>query len=145
MRASPLIGTWNLLSWVIRSADGAIAHPLGERPAGMITYDDAGRVAVQLMRADRPRSGSADPFGAAPDEIVAAWMGFLSYAGRYELDPRGGRVVHVVEIASFPNWVGSRQERTYHHEGRQLVLSTPPIALGGESAVSTLRWEPMGA
>ena len=107
----------------------------------MITYDETGRMAVQLMQTDRPLSNSADPYDAAPEEIVAAWMGFISYAGRYEHDPDSKRVVHHVEICSFPNWVGSRQERFSAFDSDLLVLSTPPISLGGESAVSTLLWE----
>lgn len=118
-----------------------MTYPIGENPKGVITYDETGRMAVQLMQIDRPLSKSADPYGAAPSEIVAAWMGFISYAGSYEHDPLNRRVVHHVEICSFPNWVGSRQERFYDFANDLLVLSTPPISLGGESAVSTLLWE----
>lgn len=138
-----ILGSWNLLSWEIRSSNGTVTTPIGEHPKGLITYDETDRMAVQLMQADRRPSESADPFGAAPDEIVAAWMGFISYAGRYEIDPSRKRVVHHVEICSFPNWVGSRQERFYEFDGDRLVLSTPPISLGGESTVSTLVWEPV--
>jgi hypothetical protein len=99
-------------------------------------------MAVQLMRTGRPRSRSPDPFGASPDEIVAAWMGFISYAGTYEIDDSRSRVLHHVEICSFPNWVGTSQERFYEFDGDRLVLATPPISLGGESTVSTLVWEP---
>jgi hypothetical protein len=142
--ASPsLLGVWNLLSWEIRSTDGSVSKPIGDDPKGVITYAETGRMAVQLMQTDRMPSRSADPFGATPDEIIAAWMGFISYAGRYETDPSRMRVVHHLEICSFPNWVGSRQERFYHFEGELLVLSTPPISLGGQSTVSTLFWEPM--
>lgn len=137
-----ILGTWNLLSWEIRSSNGNVTRPLGEDPKGLITYDQGGRMAVQLMQTDRSASESADPFAAAPHEIVEAWMGFISYAGRYEIDPSENRVVHHVEICSFPNWVGSRQERFYDFDGELLVLSTPPISLGGESTVSTLVWEP---
>jgi hypothetical protein len=139
-----VLGTWNLLSWEMRSSNGKVTTPIGKNPKGVIVYDDDGRMTVQLMQSDRPLSASADPFGAAPDEIVGAWMGFISYAGRYEIDSSRKRVIHHVEICSFPNWVGTRQERFYHFEGDRLVLSTPPISLGGESTVSTLVWEPMG-
>lgn len=143
MSAQSLLGTWNLLSWEIRSSEGTVTYPIGENPRGVITYDDAGRMAVQVMQTDRPLSNSADPYGAAPDEIVAAWMGFISYAGSYEHDPRNKRVVHHVEICSFPNWVGRSQERFYDFDSGLLILSTPPISLGGESTVSTLLWERM--
>lgn len=142
MSTPSLLGSWSLLSWEIRSSDGTVAYPIGQSPRGVITYDEANRMAVQIMQTDRPRSVSADPFGAAPEEIVAAWMGFISYAGSYEHDPLDRRVVHHVEICSFPNWVGSRQERFYDFDGDVLVLSTPPISLGGDATVSTLFWKP---
>jgi hypothetical protein len=131
MSSRSLIGTWNLLSWEIRSSEGTVSYPIGENPRGVITYDETGRMSVQLMQIDRPLSETADPYGASPDEIVAAWMGFISYAGRYEEDPHNRRVIHDVEICSFPNWVGSRQERIYNFDDGLLVLSTPPISLGG--------------
>ena len=145
MTTPSLLGTWIVLSWEIRSTDGTVTHPMGDNPGGVITYDPSGRMAVQLMQPDRAHSRSADPFQATPDEIVAAWMGFISYAGRYEHDPVSRRVVHRVEICSFPNWVGSSQERFYVFDGDLLVLSTPPIPLGGASSVSTLVWKPVGS
>jgi hypothetical protein len=144
MMSSPsLIGTWNLLSWEIRASVGTVTYPLGESPRGVIVYDESGRMAVQLMDPDRLPSESSDPFGAEPDEIVTAWMGFISYAGRYEVDSRQLTVTHHLEICSFPNWVGTEQRRFYEFDGDLLVLSTPPISLGGESTVSTLLWEPI--
>lgn len=143
-RSTRILGHWNLVSWEIRSSNGEVNEPLGAHPQGLITYGESGRMAVQLMRRDRRLSMSADPFGAAPDEIVDAWKGFISYAGTYDVDPPRRRVVHHVEICSFPNWVGTRQERFYDFHGDRLVLSTPPISLGGESTVSTLVWEPAG-
>ena len=141
MSAPSLFGTWSLLSWEIRSSDGTVTYPIGENPMGVLTYDEAGRMAVQVMQSDRAPSESPDPFRAAPDQIVTAWMGFLSYAGRYEHDPDAKRVIHHVEICSFPNWVGSTQERFYDFDCGHLRLSTPPISLGGPSAVSTLIWD----
>jgi len=138
-----LVGSWSALSWEIQSSDGTVIKPLGDEPKGVITYDERAWMSVQLMRADRPLSKTADPFGASPDEIIAAWMGFISYAGHYEHDPIARRVIHDVEICSFPNWVGSRQERFYEFDADLLVLSTPPISLGGESTVSTLYWKPL--
>lgn len=143
MSSQSLLGSWNLLSWEIKSSEAAVTYPIGENPRGVITYDETGRMAVQVMQPDRPRSDSADPYGASPEEIVSAWMGFMSYAGSYEHDALNKRVVHHIEICSFPNWVGTSQERFYDFDNGQLVLSTLPISLGGESAVSTLLWERM--
>lgn len=143
LAARSLVGTWSLLSWEITAADGTVTEPIGANPVGRITYDDAHRMAVQVMHADRLRTDSGDPFRASPGEIVAAWMGFVSYAGHYETDPSKKAVIHHVEMCSFPNWVASSQQRFYSFEDDMLILSTSPISLGGESAVSTLIWELM--
>ena len=140
-----LVGTWSLRSWEITSTDGTVTEPIGTNPVGRITYDDAHRMAVQVMQVDRLLADSSDPFSASTSEIVAAWMGFVSYAGHYETDPSKHVVIHHLEMCSFPNWVGTSQQRFYSFEDDTLVLSTPPMSLGGESAVSTLIWERRGS
>jgi hypothetical protein len=137
-----LLGNWNLVSWEMHSADGTVSNRWGriQRESSRTT-----RLVGCQFRSCKLTVffESADAFKAAPAEIVAAWLGFLAYAGGYENDPSLGTVIHHLEICSFPNWVGGRQERFYSFDGDLLVLSTPPISLGGDSTVSTLLWEPM--
>ncbi len=42
MSSQSLLGTWNLLSWEIRSSEGTATYPIGENPRGIIIYDDVG-------------------------------------------------------------------------------------------------------
>jgi hypothetical protein len=49
-------------------------------------------------------------------------------------------VVHHVEIASVPNWVGTDQVRDVKLEGDRLTLSTSNM-LGGERRLVELVWQ----
>jgi len=124
-----------------RSTDGTVTKAFGDDPVGRISYDDESRMAVQIMQANRPRLVSDDPFAAEPLEVVTAWLGFISYAGRYEIDASEGVVTHHIEMCSFPNWIGSQQKRFFRFKDGLLELSTPPQLLRGEPTVSILLWE----
>jgi hypothetical protein len=43
--SNPLVGTWRLISWHNRSADGTISHPLSEDAVGFIVYTADGYMA----------------------------------------------------------------------------------------------------
>lgn len=64
-----------------------------------------------------------------------------AYAGTYTFEAPD-RVVHHVEVAWAPSWVGSRQPRRLQLDGDTLTLSTQPIrnpADGKEYIYSTVR------
>jgi hypothetical protein len=56
----PLVGTWTLVSRQEMTAEGTIRvdPSLGETPLGLLYYDAAGHMAVQLMRRDRSADAS---------------------------------------------------------------------------------------
>src|SRR5471030_2805954 len=109
--ACPLVGTWTLLSLGSQSAAGEMSHPFGEDARGLLMYDAHGRMSVVLTRADRPVFASDDPARGTPAEIKAAYEGFNAYYGTYSIDEARGTVTHHVEANSFPNWVGTDQQR----------------------------------
>jgi hypothetical protein len=63
MKSNPLIGTWRLISWENRSADGQISYPLGEDAVGYIMYNQDGYVFVAIMRPDRVTFPGGDLHG----------------------------------------------------------------------------------
>lgn len=136
--AKSLTGTYRLVSFENRLADGTVQHPFGEHPAGRLTYDGAGRMSVMIMRADRPSFGSGDMRHGTADEVETAFTGFLAYAGGYTVDEQGPAVIHHVAIASFPNWVGGDQVRHVRLDGDVLELTSPPMAFGGSGTVAAL-------
>ena len=62
-----------------------------------------------------------------------------AYAGTYTFS--GDKLVHHVEVASIPDWVGSNQERTVKMQGDRVTFSTPPHSRGGVMYTLDLTWE----
>ena len=134
------IGTWNLVSYENRSGD-QVTYPFGKNPVGYIMYNDEGYMAVALMASNRRRFSSIDIMGGTTEEIVAAYGTYLSYCGKYGVTE--DRVIHHVQVSSYPNWIGEDQVRFYKFEGNKLILSTQPQILGGKLQSGYLIWERM--
>ena len=137
--AAALVGAWRLVHWEQRGEDGAVTYPFGADARGYLLYTAQGVVSATLSAVDRPPFGSDDFLTAGEAEWGRASRTYLAYCGRYEV--RGDTVVHHVELCSFPNWVGTDLERRLEVAGGRLVLSTPPIVLGGVRQTSHLVWE----
>ena len=139
MITNPIIGTWKLVSWENRSADGQISYPLGQDALGYITYTHDGYMFVAVMRPNRANFVSGDLLGGSTEEKAQAAESHVSYCGRYEY--HGDKVIHHVELSSFPNWVGVAQERLAELKVNRLTLSTHPILLEGRQQTAHLVWE----
>jgi lipocalin-like protein len=135
-----IVGNWQLLSMTAEDPEtGAVTKPWGEHPTGSLTYTPGGRMsAILTSQSRRPASGSA----ASPTE-EGAWAYWTSaaYAGTYSLN--ADSVVHHVEVAANPAWVGTDQVRALKLEGALLTLKTPPLAglPDGKKRIFTLVWK----
>jgi hypothetical protein len=127
------VGSYKLISYTSFDADGK--PTLLPYSTGQISYDAAGRMSAQLMRAERPRL----PPRPSEAERAAAYSGFISYFGRYELDPAKRTVTHQVEGALSPNMVGSGLVRHFEfsQDGSTLFLSVKD----GERVTGRLQWD----
>jgi hypothetical protein len=134
------IGTWILVSDEARSSNGEVSYPYGKNPFGLLMYDSGGNMSVLIMRRDRPKFASDDRWGGTPEEKKAAFEGFHAYCGTYEVDEEKGTVTHHVEGDSNPNLLGTDQVRSFRFSGDQLLLSTPPIPMGGRQLILHLIW-----
>lgn len=135
-----LIGTWRLVDWVTVTDEGEIAHPMGPGAQGVICYTDEGLVHVHLMAANRDLHAADDTQAGSPEEDSRSAKTHLSYSGRWHLEGEG-KVVHTLDFCSFPNWVGSRQERLFKFDGAEINLSTPPMPWGNTNVFHRLRWK----
>lgn len=107
----PLIGTFRLARYA----------PHGDEPIGMISYDAAGRMWAMIFPPGRePLSRDS-----APEAYRDTMRGVIAYYGTYDIDEAAGRVVHHVEAASNPAWIGDDFVRWFRFEGenRDLVIS----------------------
>ena len=121
-----IAGTWRLQSWVAQDQEsGATVDVFGANPSGYMIYTPGGRVTVNLTAEGRkPLTG--DRFSSPAEERALAFSTSIAYSGTYTL--KGDAVTHRVEVASFPNWVGTEQVRFAQIDGDTLTMKTPPIA-----------------
>jgi|GEM_PF-740834 len=116
---SAIEGRWEIVSWRQAYDDGRVALPMGEHLTGFADYRN-GRVTIMLAQADRPHFATGGQWDASLAEKARAYETGLFYAGRYAVD--GDMVLHEIEIASYPNWVGSTQKRRMMLQGNRLQL-----------------------
>ena len=125
------IGVWKLISGESKDeVTGEILYPWGRNPVGRLSYDEAGRVFAQLMNPGRRSVGGVANRGAAAaiaaastDDMREMLTGFNAYFGTFEVDEPTRTVIHHLQSALIPSWVGSHQRRKYEFFGHdQLIL-----------------------
>lgn len=135
-------GTWRLQESFALSDGVRCAFPLGEGTQGLIMYDAIGHMSAQLMSKDRVQFSSRVPSEIPLEEISSAYHEYTSYFGTYTLDANAGTIVHHVEGALAPQWIGGDQLRYFKFDGELLVLTTPPMkTVDGSKVVNTLVWK----
>ena len=131
-----LIGTWRLVSYETEEPGGRRGQPYGQA-VGRLSYDENGNMAGQVMRPGRADVSLGE--GSA-QQVRAAYLGYIAYFGTYEIAPDGNSVVHHVDAALNPAWVGGDQVRALRFEGERLVLSAA-VAKSGDTVTHVLTWE----
>lgn len=104
-----LVGTWIYVSSTGTREDGSAV----ERPKlqGGVTYTADGRFHFITVRSDAPKYASGDSARPSPEEAMAIASGVVAYTGTYTVD-ESTKTVHVnIETSSFPNLVGTPNQR----------------------------------
>lgn len=129
-----LMGSWRLVAFK-ETSNGVTKDTFGPNPQGQIQYSPEGRMSAMLMHKDYPTTPGDGRFN--PD------VPFLSYAGDFVVD--GKHVIHNVDIASQPFFVGQNLRRVISFDGDQLTLKSEVDNLNGiEIPVQTLVWQRAG-
>lgn len=140
-----LVGAWKLLSVETRRSDGTVSPLYGAATSGVLVYDRSGQMSAHLMDLSIQRCGTMDR-RKCPDSVARnAFDNYLGYWGRYELLPGQNVVIHHVEGASHPDWIGTDQKRTFELSGNRIVISTPPMTIRGVESVVVVVAERIGA
>ena len=108
-----LIGAWKLVSAVEYMTDGSTRNytDVGPDGTGYLLYTGDGHMCAQLMRGDRQQW--KDTFHPTDAEKISAFDSFSAYCGRYEIDEVKHLIRHILETASFPDYVGTTKQRPY--------------------------------
>lgn len=123
-----LLGGWELSTFdSVDVVTGALSHPMGTAPRGLILYTADGFMSAQL-------TGSAD--AAPPDETLPA---YIAYGGRFRVDEDTATVHHEVSTSILPELLTAPQLRQARVDGDRLTLSATTTN-DGVTTRSTLVW-----
>jgi len=139
--ANSLLGSWRLISYKAEYSDGSVVDLYGSSPQGLISYDATGHMSVHLVKADLPKCGSIDRRKCPDAQARLAFDNYVGYWGRYEVKPAEKMVLHYVQGASWPDYVGQSQKRFVKISGKRLTITTPPRKIGGVENIGILIWE----
>ncbi|MEM7545593.1 MAG: lipocalin-like domain-containing protein [Pseudomonadota bacterium] len=129
-----LFGSWSLVSFQVTLDKGGVTAPYGPDPLGRLVYTSNGYMSAHLMARERPI-----PEGAAVEaRALAIARTHFSYAGQFRIE--GAEVVHVVDMAMSPDWIGQEKRRTIEWDGADLILTEKRARLGRDFGVGRLRW-----
>jgi hypothetical protein len=147
MAQNPIVGVWQLVSCEAIRTNGTRVPIYGRHPVGLLLYDEAGNMSVNIMRSGRPRARADTKFGASDAEMKVAYEGYEAYFSRYTVHAERGIIEHKVVGSLFPNWTGSIQERYFAFDGADRVtLSTAPLGSPpGDKTIVELVWQRCGA
>jgi len=120
-----LAGTWTLVAADVLHADGTRGPDYGAAPKGLLLIDAQGHYSLQIFKAERPRFASGDKQTATPGEYQGAVLGSSTHFGTIVVEPAAGTLTFKIENASFPNWEGTEQKRTFELSGDELSYRVP--------------------
>jgi len=129
---SSLVGTWKFISYLRSEPEtGKNTNIMGEAPKGYLIYTREGRMMV-IVVADNNKAPEAD------EDRITLHKHMVAYSGRYTVT--GGQVVHHVDVAWNPAWMGTDLVRSFKREGDRLTITTAPTRYGIDNVqqVSTL-------
>lgn len=136
-----LIGTWKLISDKQVKVDGSSSDLYGSSPLGQLIYDSHGYMSVHLLTPALTKCGTQDRRKCPDTAARSAFDNYLGYWGRFKISADGKSVVHTIEGASVPDWIGTSQERFFELSGGQLTLTTPMQQIGGVESKTILVWQ----
>ena len=133
-----LVGTWTLVAADVQHANGTRTQDYGPSPKGLLLIDAQGHYSLQIFKAERPRFASGGKSTGTPAEYEAVVMGSSTHFGTLDVDPVHDILIFHIECASFPNWEGTEQRRSYELKGDELsyrVAARP----NGDTPISVWR------
>jgi hypothetical protein len=132
-----LVGAWNIVSLTYQQGDKT-TEPYGPNVKGTQVFGADGRFAVVVTRGDLPKVASNNRETATADESEKIVHGSIAYFGSYTTNAADHTVTVNIEAATFANWNGTSQKRTYTISGDEMKLLNP-TASGGVSATLLLK------
>ncbi|CAK7054882.1 MAG: hypothetical protein DELT_01171 [Desulfovibrio sp.] len=135
---TPFIGTWKLAqAYAVDEADNYLNDVYGPNPTGIIIYGADGRMSALITNGGR-KNLDGDRQSAPMEQRAEAFFSSIGYGGTYTYN--GTEVVHHIDIATYPNWVGTNLVRRAELVDGTIVLRTKPQMHNGVLTIIKLVW-----
>jgi hypothetical protein len=125
-----LVGTWTLVS-VVTERDGRKFDTYGPNAKGLLVFDSNGRYSIIFIAADLPKFVSGSRSSGSADENKAVVAGSLAHFGTYIVDEAEKSFTFQIDRATFPNWEGKNNKRSFVIIGDELRFTDPNASAGG--------------
>jgi hypothetical protein len=135
-----LVGAWQLLRVDNVYADGRREALYGAHPHGMLMFDAQGRYSLQIFSQERIRFALNDKARGSAQEYQAAVQGSNAHFGEYAIDAATHSIRFRIAQASFPNWEGTEQKRSFTLIGDELKY-TVPVPTTGANGTGEVVWQ----
>jgi hypothetical protein len=90
-----------------------ISTSYGDNARGLLIFSADGRYQLSIQRAVLPKVASNNRTKATPQEEHAIVEGSINHFGRYTIDHKKNILTLNIEGSTFPNWIGTSQQRSY--------------------------------
>jgi hypothetical protein len=124
-----LVGTW---AFVSNTADfgGKQVELFGTDGKGRMMLGADGRYTIVIVRSGLPKFASGNRMGGTPEENRAVIQGSNAHFGTYAVDESAGALIFRIEGATFPNWDGAEQKRSFTLDDDVLKYIIPTSTTG---------------
>ncbi|WP_286965705.1 lipocalin-like domain-containing protein [Flavobacterium sp. UBA4854] len=140
-KKSDFLGSWTLVSVENTNSDGTKTLPYDTNPKGFLFFDEKGNYAIQIYKDKRAKIASGDKNKCTPEENATIVQGSNSHFGNYEIDEINRTITFIIKTASFPNWEGTIQKRSYTFINNELKYAVTNTTQGGKSVIAEVVWK----
>jgi hypothetical protein len=137
---SDFLGSWTLVSVENINSDGTKNLPYDINPKGILFFDEKGNYAIEIYKNERPKILSGDKNKCTPEENASIVQGSNAHFGIYEIDEKNKILSFKIETASFPNWEGTTQKRSYTFINNELKYFVTNTTQGGKAVTAEVVW-----
>ena len=124
-----LTGTWEFVSNTA-NLDGKLVELFGPAGKGLMILSPNGRYTIVIVRSGLPKFASGSRMHGTEEENKAVVGGSNAHFGTFAVDEATSVLTFRIMGATFPNWEGAEQRRSFSLNGDVLKYVIPTSTTG---------------
>ena len=124
-----LTGTWEFVSNTA-TLDGNRVELFGPAGKGLMMLGPDGRYTIVIVRSGLPKFASGNRMRGTAEENKAVVGGSNAHFGTFAVDEAASLLIFRIMGATFPNWEGAEQRRSFSLDGDVLKYVIPTSTTG---------------